>query len=96
MNILVTYDVNTVTPAGRRRLRRVARICLDFGQRVQQSVFECSVGETELSQLRRRLVDEIDPDEDSLRVYRLNGNFGDVVESYGRDHRIDFDGPLIV
>ncbi|HEX7377791.1 MAG TPA: CRISPR-associated endonuclease Cas2 [Pirellulales bacterium] len=96
MNVLVTYDVQTTTPAGRRRLRRVAQVCLDFGQRVQYSVFECNVGETELVRLRGRLLDEIDAAEDSLRLYRLVGNFQEVVESYGKDRRIDFDGPLVI
>jgi CRISPR-associated protein Cas2 len=96
MNLLVTYDVSTTTPEGRRRLRRVAQVCQDFGQRVQYSVFECSVGETDLVRLRSRLLDEIDPDEDSLRLYRLHGSIADTVEVHGRDQRIDFDGPLIV
>ncbi|MGH7137071.1 MAG: CRISPR-associated endonuclease Cas2 [Pirellulales bacterium] len=96
MNVLVTYDVQTTTPAGRRRLRRVAQVCLDFGQRVQYSVFECNVGETELVKLRSRLLDEIDLTEDSLRLYRLVGNFHEVVESHGKDRRIDYDGPLVV
>lgn len=96
MNILVTYDVATTTPAGRRRLRRVAQVCVDYGQRVQYSVFECSVGEVDLSRLRARLRDEIDPGEDSLRIYRLIGEFSAVVECYGRDRRIDFEGPLII
>ncbi|HEX4144420.1 MAG TPA: CRISPR-associated endonuclease Cas2 [Pirellulales bacterium] len=96
MNVLVTYDVSTLTPAGRRRLRRVARACLDFGQRVQASVFECQIGEIELVRLRARLLEEINPKEDSLRLYRLTGNFAEVVESHGIDPRIDFDGPLIV
>lgn len=96
MNVLVTYDVQTTTREGRRRLRRVARVCLDFGQRVQYSVFECSVGDAELVRLRSRLLDEIDPAEDSLRLYRLVGNFAEVVESHGKDRRIDYDGPLVV
>lgn len=96
MNVLVTYDVQTTTPAGRRRLRRVAQVCLDFGQRVQYSVFECNVGELEFVKLRGRLLDEIDPAEDSLRLYRLLGNFSEVVESHGKDRRVDFDGPLVV
>jgi CRISPR-associated protein Cas2 len=96
MNLLVTYDVSTLTTAGRRRLRRVARACLDFGQRVQASVFECQVGESELVRLRVRLLEEIDPREDSLRLYRLRGEFADIVESHGIDRRINFDGPLIV
>jgi len=96
MNILVTYDVSTPTPAGRRRLRHVAWTCLDFGQRVQASVFEYQVGENELVRLRARLLEEIDLKEDSLRLYRLTDNFEEVVESHGIDQRIDFDGPLIV
>ncbi len=96
MNVLVTYDVQTTTAAGRRRLRRVARVCLDFGQRVQYSVFECNVGEAEFVQLRGRLLDEIDLAEDSLRLYRLVGSILEVVESHGKDRRIDFDGPLVV
>ena len=98
MNVLVTYDVSTLTKAGRRRLRRVARVCKDFGQRVQYSVFECVVGDAEYVRLRGRLLDEIDPKEDSLRLYRLNVSFrdGDMVERFGRDTAVDFDDPLIV
>jgi CRISPR-associated protein Cas2 len=95
MNVLVTYDVNTTTPEGRRRLRRVARVCLDFGQRVQYSVFECVVEATELAQMRERLVSEIDPATDSLRLYTLGGNFAGVVETHGCNRAIDFEGPLI-
>ena len=95
MQVLVSYDVQTTTKEGRRRLRRVARVCQDFGQRVQYSVFECTVGETELAALRAKLLDEINPAVDSLRLYRLVGKFDDVVESYGKDRRIDFEGPLI-
>ena len=84
MNLLVTYDVSTTTSAGRRRLRRVARACQDFGQRVQFSVFECRLGETEFTQLRSRLLDEIDPGQDSLRLYRLSGNFHEIVETLAR------------
>jgi CRISPR-associated protein Cas2 len=95
MQVLVCYDVTTTTPEGRRRLRRVARVCLDFGQRVQQSVFECTLDEKELTRLRSQLLDEINLEEDSLRLYRLIGKFEEIVESYGCDRRIDFDGPLI-
>ncbi len=96
MNVLVTYDVCTTTPEGRRRLRRVARACLDFGQRVQYSVFECVVGEKEMTQLRQRLLSEIDPAQDSLRLYPMGGNFGTMVEVHGRNRAIDFEGPLVV
>ena len=95
MQVLVCYDVTTTTPEGRRRLRRIARVCLDFGQRVQQSVFECTLDETGLTRLRARLLDEIELEEDSLRLYRLLGKFEEIVESYGRDRRVDFEGPLI-
>jgi len=97
MNLLVTYDVSTLTKAGRRRLRRVARVCQDFGQRVQCSVFECVLGETDLVRLRNRLLDEIKPQEDSLRLYHLHASFRDegMVERFGRDSAIDFEGPLI-
>ena len=69
MLVLVTYDVSTVEAAGRRRLRRVARACSDYGVRVQKSVFECQVGQAEWARLRDRLLSECDRDEDSLRFY---------------------------
>lgn len=96
MELVVTYDVATTTRAGRRRLRRVAQVCLDYGQRVQQSVFECTLNETDLARFRSRLLEEIEPTEDSLRLYRLGGRFADLVETHGRNHRIDFGGPLIM
>jgi CRISPR-associated protein Cas2 len=96
MNVLVTYDVSTITPEGRRRLRRVADVCGDFGQRVQYSVFECTVGESDIVRLRTRLLDEIEPAEDSLRIYRLQGSFAETVEVYGLNRRVDFEGPLVV
>jgi CRISPR-associated protein Cas2 len=96
MHLLVTYDVNTTTPEGRRRLRRVARICCDFGQRVQYSVFEIVVGETDLFRLRSRLLDEINPELDSLRLYQLGGSFDLVVEAHGRNRSVDFEGPLVI
>ena len=71
MHILVTYDVATDSPAGRKRLRRTAQACLNFGQRVQKSVFECSVNEMQYEELTRRLLKIIDEEEDSLRIYRL-------------------------
>src|SRR3546814_3086210 len=71
MLMLVTYDVNTQDSGGRRRLRRVARACLDLGQRVQNSVFECEVDPAQWTKLRARLLDEIDETKDSLRFYRL-------------------------
>jgi len=71
MDILVTYDVSTETVEGRRRLRKVAEACLDYGQRVQKSVFECSLNEMQLEQLKRRLLQCMSEQEDSLRIYRM-------------------------
>lgn len=96
MDILVTYDVNTLTKPGRARLRRVAKICEGHGQRVQFSVFECSVNEAQKEALLHRLKKTIEPAEDSLRVYILRGRREDVIESYGRDSHRDFDAPLII
>jgi CRISPR-associated protein Cas2 len=96
MNLLVTYDVNTKTTEGRRRLRKVAKVCEGYGQRVQLSVFECSVSEMLLEKMRANLLDIIDSEEDSLRIYRLYGNREEIVESYGLDGYVDFDEPLVV
>lgn len=95
MLMLVTYDVNTETPAGRRRLRRVARACLDFGQRVQYSVFECEVDPAQWTALRQRLVGEIDADLDSLRFYHLGAEGRRRVEHVGAKAILDLEGPLL-
>lgn len=73
-----------------------ARACEAFGQRVQYSVFECDVSETDLVRLRQRLLKIVDEDRDSLRIYRLRGKREEIVESYGRDTYVDFWGPLVV
>ncbi|MDR3405236.1 MAG: CRISPR-associated endonuclease Cas2 [Chthoniobacter sp.] len=93
--MLVTYDVNTETPAGRRRLRRVARACLDFGQRVQNSVFECEVDPAQWAALRARLTAEIDADRDSLRFYRLGSDGRRRIEHVGAKPVLDLEGPLV-
>ena len=95
MLILVTYDVNTQDAAGRRRLRRVANACRDLGQRVQNSVFECEVDPAQWAGLRARLLDEIEPDKDSLRFYRLGADGRRRVEHVGAKPAIDLDGPLL-
>jgi len=95
MDIVVTYDVNTETKAGRKRLRDVAQICTNFGQRVQNSVFECTLDEKELELLRHRLIKVIDKEIDSLRIYRLPGGRDKCVETYGRDMYFDYTGPMI-
>jgi len=93
--MLVAYDVSTQSTDGRRRLRRVARLCLDFGQRVQNSVFECEVDPAQWTALRSRLVNEIDPASDSLRFYRLGADGQRRVEHVGAKPTLDLDGPLI-
>lgn len=97
MYVLVTYDVSTADAAGRRRLARVARACLDYGQRVQNSVFECSVDPARFALLKQRLLDVIDTESDSLRFYFL-GKSADKdrrVEHHGAKPSLDLDGPLI-
>jgi CRISPR-associated protein Cas2 len=96
MLVLVSYDVATTTPAGRRRLRRVAKACLDWGQRVQYSVFECEVDPTQWAMLKARLLAEIDSESDSLRFYYLGANAKRKVEHVGAKAAVDLDGPLIV
>lgn len=96
MDILVSYDVSTETAEGRRRLRRVAQICVGHGQRVQKSVFECSLTEVQYAGLEDRLVRAIDRNSDSLRIYRLREPRDQFVKSWGIDHRRDFNEPLIV
>jgi CRISPR-associated protein Cas2 len=96
MEILVAYDVSTETTAGRRRLRKVAQICLGFGQRVQNSVFECRVTEAQLEELEARLLDVIVEAEDRLRIYRLPGNREQFVRIYGSGPLYDLREPIIV
>ncbi len=95
MLVLVTYDVNTTDKPGRKRLRRVAKACLDFGQRVQFSVFECVVGDKEWVELRARLMDEINPRVDSLRFYFLDKAAVDRVEHVGAKEPRDLTEPLV-
>lgn len=95
MLVLICYDVSTVTPAGRRRLSRVARACLDFGQRVQNSVFECEVDPAKWAELRGRLLDLYVPAEDSLRFYFLGSGKRRKLEHHGVKSSLDLEGPLI-
>ena len=96
MLMLITYDVSTINLAGRKRLRRVAKACLDYGQRVQNSVFECEVDPAQWSALRGRLISEIKVEEDSLRFYRLGADGRRRVEHVGAKPATDLDGPLLV
>ena len=96
MLMLVTYDVNTQDAAGRRRLRRVARACLDRGQRVQNSVFECEVDPAQWAHLRAALLAEIDPTRDSLRFYALGAKGRMKVEHAGAKQSLDLHSALII
>ncbi len=96
MFVIVSYDVATSDAGGQRRLRRVARACQDFGQRVQYSVFECIVDPAQWAKLKDRLISEIDPEKDSLRFYYLGSNWQHRVEHVGAKASLDQEGPLIV
>ncbi len=96
MLVVVSYDVSTIDPAGARRLRRVCRACLDYGQRVQNSVFECQVDPAQWTRLKLRLLSEFDPDQDSLRFYYLGSNFKRRIEHHGAKPIVDLDGPLLL
>jgi len=93
--VLVTYDVSTTTPAGRRRLAQVAKNCVGFGQRVQHLVFECEVEPAQFVVLRARLLGIIEAKEDSLRFYFLGSRWKRGVEHVGAKAALDFEGPLI-
>lgn len=95
MYVLVTYDVATGDAAGRRRLRHVAKACLDFGQRVQNSVFELSVSPAQWATCRDRLIQIVQPETDSLRFYFLGNNWRRRVEHFGAKPAMDPDDPLI-
>jgi len=94
--VLITYDVNTETKEGRRRLRQVAKQCLNYGQRVQHSVFECLVDPVQLRELRGRLEDLIDHEKDSLRYYNLGDNWHRRVDHVGAKPTYDPEGPMVV
>ncbi len=96
MLVIVCYDVNTETRAGRRRLRRVAKVCESTGQRVQKSVFECRIDLAAMEELERRLLREIDGQQDCLRLYRLADIRGCEVREHGRFKATDFDEPLVL
>jgi len=95
MDVVITYDVETQTEDGERRLRRVATICQNYGQRVQKSVFECRVDQAQLEQLEASLLKVIDARRDSLRIYILRGGREQSVRVHGVDRYVDFDAPLL-
>ena len=96
MLVIVCYDVNTETREGRRRLRRVAKLCEGIGQRVQKSVFECQIDRPQFEALERDLIAEIKAEEDNLRFYRIAELRGYEVREYGCFRATDFDAPLIL
>lgn len=96
MDILVTYDVNTLTSEGRRRLRRIAIACKNYGQRVQMSVFECTVTQSQLEAMEAKLVEIMHPLEDSLRIYVLRTGREKVLKAYGLDRYRNFGEPLVL
>jgi CRISPR-associated protein Cas2 len=96
MLVLVTYDVSTETREGRKRLRDVAKACLDYGQRVQNSVFECDIDPTQWARLQHRLLRIVRPTEDSLRFYYLGSHWQGKVEHHGTKPAIDLRGPLVI
>lgn len=95
MLVLITYDVNTVSSSGQKRLRKVSKICQNYGQRVQNSVFECVVDSSQYATLKIELKEVIDESKDSIRFYRLGNNYKNKVEHYGIKGSIDIEGPLI-
>lgn len=95
MLVLVTYDVQTTSKNGAKRLRKVAKICQNYGQRVQNSVFECIVTSTQYTTLKIELREVINADLDSLRFYRLGKNYKTKVEHFGTKETIDIEDPLI-
>ncbi len=95
MLVLITYDVNTQTKEGRKRLRRVAKLCVNYGVRVQNSVFECVVDNAQCRELKHKLTNEIDREKDSLRFYYLGDKYKTKVEHIGAKEAIEVDQPLI-
>lgn len=95
MFVLITYDVNTQTSAGRTRLRRVAKECVNFGQRVQNSVFEINLEYGKFILLKDRLIKLIDPETDNLRFYYLGNSWRKRIEQFGVEQKYDSEGVLL-
>lgn len=96
MMVVITYDVNTETASGRKRLRKVAKECVNYGQRVQNSVFECIVDEAQFRRIKHELIQLIDEEVDSLRFYRLGKNYETKIEHIGAKKSVDLEGTLII
>lgn len=96
MLVLITYDVNTEDAAGRKRLRQIAKQCVNYGQRVQNSVFECSLDAAQYKSLRAKLIKIMDEEWDSLRFYNLGNNYHNRIEHFGTKVSYEPDGFLSV
>ncbi|ASS89066.1 CRISPR-associated endonuclease Cas2 [Bacillaceae bacterium ZC4] len=95
MLVLITYDVSTVSSAGQKRLRKVSKVCQNYGQRVQNSVFECNVDAAQFTALKLELTNIIDENKDSLRFYQLGNNYKSRVEHIGVKASLDLEDPII-
>ena len=96
MLVLITYDVNTETPAGKTRLRKVAKQCVNYGQCVQNSVFECVLDATKAREVKEILIKIIDKEKDSLRFYYLGNSYRNKVEHVGAKESYDAEAPIII
>ncbi|MBQ8834116.1 MAG: CRISPR-associated endonuclease Cas2 [Oscillospiraceae bacterium] len=96
MMVLITYDVNTEDAAGRKRLRQIAKQCVNYGQRVQNSVFECVVDAAQCRQLQHKLLKIMDEDKDSLRFYYLGNQYQAKIEHFGCKQTYEAEGVLMV
>lgn len=94
--VLITYDVNTETVEGKKRLRKVAKMCVNYGQRVQNSVFECVIEPAKFKEVQHRLQEIINKDKDSLRFYYLGNNYKNKVEHIGAKTSLDIEGTIII
>lgn len=95
MMVLITYDVRTDTPGGQKRLRKVAKECCNYGQRVQNSVFECIMDAAKCREVKSKLLKIINEDEDSIRFYYLGNNYKTKIEHYGINESLDMEGVLL-
>lgn len=96
MMVLITYDVDTISETGQKRLRKVAKVCQDYGQRVQNSVFECRLTESQFILLKNKIENIIDNELDTIRFYFLGNNWNRRIETLGKNLAIDLDNGLII
>ena len=96
MLVLITYDVDTISETGQKRLRKVAKLCQDYGQRVQNSVFECRLSEAQFVVLKNKLENIMNNDLDNIRFYFLGNNWNNRIESLGKNCTVNLDGELII